>query len=85
MKFTRLKLFKKDYLHLPQHIRKKVDRQLLTLASNPQHPGIKARKMAGNRDLWEGRINGHYRMTFQIRSKQILLRRVGTHEIYKKP
>lgn len=77
--------FVEMYLALPPQIRKKVDRQLLYLANNLYHPSLRARKMAGFVDIWEARVDEHYRMTFQVTSEVIVLRKVGTHKIYRKP
>ena len=80
-----LKTFVKDYHRLPQRIQQKTDRCLKLLARDLRHPGVKARKMSGVGDIWEGRINGAYRFTFQITGDMIILRRIGTHTIYRKP
>jgi mRNA-degrading endonuclease YafQ of YafQ-DinJ toxin-antitoxin module len=37
------------------------------------------------RDIWEARIDYHYRMTFVVKGDVLQIRRVGTHEIYRKP
>jgi mRNA-degrading endonuclease RelE of RelBE toxin-antitoxin system len=79
-----LKPFIKDYAKLPSAQRQKLDRQLIFLKEGITHPGLNARKMAGQ-DLWEARIDYHYRMTFALKGEVIELRRVGTHEIYRKP
>jgi mRNA-degrading endonuclease RelE of RelBE toxin-antitoxin system len=85
MKFLRTTTFIKLYSRLPPPIRKKVDRQLITLVRDIQHPGLNARKMMGHADIWEMRVDEHYRMTFEIAGDTIILRKVGTHEIYRKP
>jgi hypothetical protein len=64
---------------------KKVDRQLTYLAHDIRHPGLFVKKMVNQDDIWETRIDEHYRMTFQIYNDIIILRRVGTHEIYRQP
>jgi hypothetical protein len=43
------------------------------------------KKMEGRQSIWEARITGGYRMTFQINGDTYLLRRAGTHDILKKP
>jgi mRNA-degrading endonuclease RelE of RelBE toxin-antitoxin system len=80
-----LKPFVRDYCRLPEHIQRKTDRQLKRLKHDLRHPGVKARKMTGVGDIWEGRVNGSYRFTFQIVGEIIILRRIGTHTIYRKP
>ena len=85
MVLRRLKPFTQNYAKLPAAIRKKVDRKLQYLAQDLRHPGLSARKMTGQDDIWEARVDEHYRMTFRIVDDTIVLRAVGTHEIYRKP
>lgn len=85
MKFARRKRFVRDYARLQAPMRKKVDRQLGHLARDIRHPGLRAKKVTGAPDIWEARIDIHNRLTFQIDDETIVLRRVGTHPILKKP
>ena len=84
-KLKRSKSFLKQYLKLPSPIRKKVDRQLRQLIQDMRHPTLQAKKMVNQADIWEARIDLHYRMTFTLEREVITLRRVGTHEIYRHP
>lgn len=78
--------FLKQYQKLPLSTRKKFDRQIEMLATQGmRHTGLSARKMVGQDDIWEARIDLHYRFTFQLQGDVIVLRRIGTHEIYRKP
>jgi mRNA-degrading endonuclease RelE of RelBE toxin-antitoxin system len=85
MKLQRLDAFIRLYAKLPVDVRKKVDRRIGYLAQNLRHPGVKAKKMTGVGDIWEGRVNGGYRFTFQIEGDTIVLRKVGTHVVLKNP
>ncbi|KKR51092.1 MAG: hypothetical protein UT84_C0003G0087 [Candidatus Curtissbacteria bacterium GW2011_GWA1_40_16] len=84
MRFAYTSSFKKSYKKLPKFIQKKADRVLLLLASDLRHPSIRAKKIQGAGDTWEGRIDKFYRFTFQIEADEILLRSIGTHDITKK-
>jgi hypothetical protein len=65
---------------------KKFQRQLKTVTTlGIRYPGLSVRKMSGQTEIWEARIDEHYRFTFQIVDEVMILRRVGTHEIYRKP
>lgn len=75
----------KQYAKLLAAIRKKVDRQVGYLGQTVLHSGMNARKMSGYADIWEARIDEHYRLTFKLEEDVITLRKVGTHEIYRKP
>jgi mRNA-degrading endonuclease RelE of RelBE toxin-antitoxin system len=79
------KVFDRDYVKLPESIQSLAEKQLALLLENPRHPSLQVRKMKGHKDLWEGRITIHYRFTFKIVGETYYLRRIGTHEIYKKP
>ena len=85
MKLVRSQHFLRMYRRLPGEIRKKVDRQLQRLVKDIRHPGLYAKKMSGVEDIWEARIDYHNRLTFQIEGDIIFLRRVGPHDILKKP
>lgn len=78
--------FQQDFVHLPQPTQKKFQRQLHTLLrAGMTYPGLNVRKMGGHVGIWEARIDRHYRFTYQTLGDVILLRRIGTHAIYRKP
>jgi mRNA-degrading endonuclease RelE of RelBE toxin-antitoxin system len=79
------KSFDRDYVKLPKNLQTLAERQLALLLENPRHPSLQMKKIKGYKDLWEGRITLHYRFTFKIVGATCLLRRIGTHEIYKNP
>ncbi len=79
------KSFDHDYVKLPKNIQALAEKQLALLLVNPRHPSLQVKKMKGYKELWEGRITIHYRFTFKIVGETCLLRRIGTHEIYKNP
>ena len=85
MKIAFTKPFIRDYLGLPEHIQQKIDKQIGRLLDNPKHPSLRLKKMEGCASVWEARITNGYRLTFQIDSDIYLLRRVGAHDILKKP
>jgi mRNA-degrading endonuclease RelE of RelBE toxin-antitoxin system len=80
-----LDTFKKDYKKLPPEIKDKVDRQLQFLIENPNHPSLNLHQIRGTKGIWEGYVDYHYRFTFEIEEKFYVLRKVGTHDIIKKP
>lgn len=86
LRFVRTQPFLKQYRKLPATIRKKFIRQIELLATKGvRNSGLSAKKMVNQDDIWEARIDIHYRFTFQIQGDTIVLRRIGTHEIYRKP
>ena len=85
MKLLFTKNFVREYRKLPQQIQKATDKQLGLLLSNPQHPSLAIEKMQDPRNIWEGRLTVSYRFTFQIEEGTYVLRKVGTHDILRKP
>ena len=85
MNFRTEKAFDRDYARPPQHLQERVKKQLAFLPENPHHPSLQTQKMKGQSDIWEGRINQEYRFTFIVEGETYRLRRVGTHEIYRRP
>jgi len=85
MKLLFTKNFVREYRKLPQQIQKATDKQLELFLSNPQHPSLSIKKMQDPRNIWEGRVTESYRFTFQIEEGTYILRKVGTHDLLKKP
>ena len=85
MRLLFTKNFVRDYRKLPQEIQQAVDKQLELLLENARHPSLHIKKMKDPRDIWEGRVTEGYRFTFQIESDIYIMRKVGTHDILKKP
>ena len=40
--------------------------------------------MVNRENVWEARVDFHYRFTFSVHSDRVILRSVGTHAIYRK-
>lgn len=80
-----LSTFKKDYQKLPAEIQNKVDKQLMFLSENPGHPSLNLHPIRGTKGIWEGYVDHQYRFTFEIEEDFYVLRKVGPHNIIKKP
>jgi len=85
MKVAFTKPFIRDYQGLPALIQKQIDEQLERLLENPRHPSLRMKKMEGHASVMEIRVTGGYRLTLQIDGDTYLLRRVGSHDILKRP
>ena len=77
--------FDKDYACLPKNMKERVDQKLALFVGNPRHPSLRAKKMRGHHNIWEGHISYEYCFTFKIVGNTCRLRRVGTHDIYQNP
>ena len=71
--------FKKRYKKLPTKIQKKFTKQLDYLIQDYRHSSLRARKM-GDSDIFEARVDYHYRFTFEITETEIILRTIGMHD-----
>lgn len=85
MNIIRTDPFKKDFKKLPKEVKRKTEQSLRFLIENIQHPSLRVKKMEGVRDIWEASVTMQYRFTFEIREDDIILRRIGTHNILKRP
>ncbi len=77
--------FVKEYRKLPKPAQNKVKKFLNVLAKDLSYSGLRVHKMVNQDDIYEGRIDIHYRVTFKKESNILFMRRVGTHEIYRNP
>lgn len=72
--------FTRDYKKLPQHIQRNVDRKLELLLQDMRYPSLRAKKVKGYEDVWEGSITTNYRFFFRVERGKYVLLRVGTHD-----
>ena len=79
MKIVFSKNAEKSYSKLSLSIKKKADKQFALLLSNHRHPSLRTRKMADS-EIFEARIDLHYRFTFEITQDTIILRTIGPHD-----
>ncbi len=71
---------------LPVEIQEKFEKQIRLLIQNFRHPSLQIKKMQGYKNIWEARVDIHYRFTFEIIDDTIFLRVVGNHEeVLKNP
>lgn len=71
--------FKKQYKKLPLKIQKKFLKQLKYLLSDYRHPSLQTRKEIGN-EIFEARVDYHYRFTFILSGDEIWLLTIGPHD-----
>jgi hypothetical protein len=92
MKLQTTRTFDRDYSHLPAAIieavnasKERVDKQLALLLNNPRHPSLGLKRIVGTESLWEVRITRGYRMTLQVADDTFILRRLGPHDVLRRP
>ncbi len=85
MRIREEKQFQEEFAALPREIQKRATKQLAFFLQNPRHPSLRTHKMEGYQDIWEGHVTQGYCFTFKIIGEVYILRRIGTHGIYRKP
>ena len=78
---TFIKLYKK----LPADIKERTQKAIEFLQTNPQHPSLGHKKMAGQKDIFEIRVSQNYRITYQKIGDTAYLRKIGTHDLLNNP
>ena len=78
---TFIRLYKK----LPEEVKERTKKAIELLQSNPAHPSLGHKKMAGQEDIFEIRVSKNYRITYQRIDDTAYLRKVGTHNLVRNP
>lgn len=65
---------------LPKDIQRKANKQFTFLLSNFRHPSLRTRKMGGS-NMYEARIDIHYRFSFQVEGENIYILVIGPHDV----
>lgn len=69
----------KQLYKLSSETQKKFIKQIRFLLQNPHHPSLRSRKMSGY-DLFEARIDYHYRFRYQLSEVEIIIVSLGPHD-----
>jgi len=77
--------FKKSYKKLAAEDQDRVKKALLLLAQEPFHPSLRVKKMEGTGNVWEASASMSIRITFEMESDLLVLRKVGRHDILGNP
>jgi len=85
MHFEATRRFQKDYRKLPSEIKEAFKQKLELLVSDPSHPSLRHRKMAGTENVFEFSVTMNYRVTYQKSDEIAYLRRIGTHDVLNHP
>ena len=77
--------FDKDYKGLSGEHKRHVKKALYKFEKNQKYPSLRIKAVKGTRDVWEMTAADNLRITFQKTERTVILRRVGTHSIFRKP
>ena len=75
------KRFKKEYNALSKEIQKSFDKKLALFLDDTTHPSLRAKRIQGTKNRWEGSITMKYRFTFELHGNKAIFRTIGTHDI----
>lgn len=64
MIYRRSERFRNAFKALPRDIQAKVIKAFALFRQDRDHPSLVVKKVKGNLDIWEGRIDHSYRFTF---------------------
>ncbi len=67
---------------LPKEARATLPTALQRLAAAPRHPGLQTKKIHGvpGREIFEARLDEHFRFTFHIQGNVLVLRNIDHHD-----
>ena len=77
--------FERLFKRLPKRIREATYQKLALFLQDPAHPSLRVKRIRGTNRIWEMSITMNYRLTFEVDEQRVLLRRIGTHDILRKP
>ncbi len=85
MNLVRTDPFKRDFLKLPEKIKRSAEKALKLFATNPFHPSLYVKKtrgkvLKGYANVFEGRFSRAYRFLFLIEGDFCILLRCGKHD-----
>ncbi|MDZ7832271.1 MAG: hypothetical protein U5L07_11010 [Desulfobacterales bacterium] len=75
------KPFKKQYQGLPKDIQQTFNEKLRLFLDDTSHPSLRAKKIQGTKDIWEGSVTMKYRFTFHFEGNTVIFRTISTHDI----
>ena len=64
---------------------KRINQALLQMERDLKHSSLETKKLKGTNSIWETRASKSLRITFNLKSKLIILRTVWEHKILNRP
>lgn len=72
--------FVASYVKLPKAVQAKVDRAPGLLDADFRHPGLQSHPVEGAPGVFEARVDRNYRMTYERRGNNLVMRNVDNHD-----
>jgi hypothetical protein len=85
MQILRTERFRKDFRRLPVDAQKRLGSAMEQFVANPRHPALRVKKMEGAPHIWELGVSDNCQVTFEYCEGGVILRRVGPHDILRRP
>lgn len=76
--------FRRDFASLPSVVQRQARLAYKLFLTDPQHPSLRFKKLAGYDDVWSIRITSDYRAIGRWRGDVILWFFIGSHADYEK-
>ena len=73
------KQFDQSYAGFPKSIQEKFDKQLRSLLGSLNHRSLHAKKYHETQDVWQARIDRHYRFYFKIKDDTYTILAIKHH------
>lgn len=71
--------FRKQYKKLPLKVQKKFQKQVKLLLQDYRYPSLQSKRMR-DEEIFEARIDYHYRFTYKIKGEKIFFFSIGPHD-----
>lgn len=75
------KTFKRRLAKKPHKLQGAIMEAVLRLRENPNHPSLRTKKMQGQREVFEARVDAANRITFHWQGDTIYLRNHCNHDV----
>lgn len=85
MKIKRTQSFERDFRKLSPALMGRAEKALRLLIQNLRHPSLEARLVDKKHRIWKAKVNGDWRLTYQLEVNAIVLRRIGNHDLMERP
>ncbi len=77
--------FERLFKRLPKEVQREALEKLARYLEDPFQPSLRVKRIRGTERIWEMSVTMNYRITFEVEGDRVILRRIGTHDILKRP
>lgn len=77
--------FERLFKRLPKRIRHETYEKLALFLEDPAHQSLRVKRIRGTERIWEMSITMNCRLTFEVDEERVFLRRIGTHDVLRRP